>query len=49
MTHDDHVVYSENLQQFINHYPLTKIRYSGQMDFEYPSWSFTRFMVIGIK
>lgn len=49
MAHDDHVVHSENLQQFLTHYPLSKTKYSGQLDFEYPTWSFTRFMVIGIK
>jgi len=49
MPHDDHIVHSENLLQFLNHYPLTKIKYRGQLDFEYPTWKFTRFMVIGIK
>jgi len=49
MKHSDHVVLGKNLQQFLNHYPLSKIRYSGQLDFQYPSWSFTRFMVVGIK
>ena len=49
MPHYDHHVNSENLQQFINHYPLSKYRYSGQLDFEYPTWSFSRFMTIGQK
>lgn len=49
MEHDDHVIYSETLKDFINHYPISKIKYSGQMDFNYPSWSFSRFMIIGEK
>lgn len=49
MKHEDHIVYTSNLHQFINKYPLTKTRYSGQLDFEYPDWKFTRFMIIGIK
>jgi len=49
MTHDDHVVHSETLDDFVEEYPLTKVSYSGQLNFEYPTWSFSRFMLIGIK
>ena len=49
MIHDDHKVYSGNLQEFMYHYPLRKTYYSDQLSFEYPSWKFTRFMIIGIK
>lgn len=49
MPHDDHLVYSQSLKDFINHYPMNKLLYSGQLDFEYPSWKFSRFMVIGEK
>jgi len=49
MKHEDHVIHFENLQEFLQEFPLTKINYSGQLDFEYPTWKFTRFMLIGIK
>jgi len=49
MKHDDHVVNSKNINAFINNYPLSQIKYKGQLDFEYPSWSFSRFMIIGTK
>ena len=49
MTHDDHLVKSLSLEDFIKSYPLTKIKYQGQLDFQYPDWSFSRYMVIGIK
>jgi len=49
MPHDDHVIYSESLDDFISHYPLSKIAYQGSLDFVYPDWQFTRFMVIGVK
>lgn len=49
MPHEDHLVYSQSLKDFINHYPMNKLLYSGQLDFEYPSWKFSRFMVIGEK
>lgn len=49
MPHDDHRLYSASLKDFINHYPMSRLEYSGQLDFEYPSWKFSRFMVIGEK
>jgi len=49
MPHDDHYIYSGSLKDFINHYPMNKIVYSGQLNFEYPSWKFSRFMIIGEK
>lgn len=49
MPHDDHVVYSDSLDSFINHYPLSSIAYKGQLEFTYPNWRFTRYMIIGIK
>lgn len=49
MPHDDHVVHSSSLEDFINFYPLSNINYKGSLDFQYPSWGFTRYMVIGIK
>jgi len=49
MPHDDHVIHSESLDDFISHYPLSEIAYQGSLDFVYPDWQFTRFMVIGVK
>jgi hypothetical protein len=49
MPHDDHVVYSDSLESFIDTYPLSTLLYSGKIDFHYPDWSFTRYMIIGVK
>jgi len=49
MPHDDHHVHSKDLQSFVDLYKLTSIAYKGSKDFNYPEWSFTRFMIIGIK
>jgi hypothetical protein len=49
MPHNDHVIHSDTLDSFIEQYPLTAIVYSGQREFVYPNWKFTRYMIIGIK
>lgn len=49
MKHDDHVVYFKNIRAFKNAFKLKEINYEGQYLFEYPSWKFTRFMLIGKK
>jgi hypothetical protein len=49
MTHDDHHIHSATLDDFIKQYPLSQIAYSGSQDFTYPEWSFTRYMIIGVK
>jgi hypothetical protein len=49
MPHDDHVVHSATLDDFIDHYPLTSIDYYGSLDFVYPDSQFTRYMIIGVK
>jgi len=49
MPHDDHFICSNNLQEFVNRYKLQTIIYQGSLDFNYPSWNFSRYMVIGIK
>lgn len=49
MPHDDHHVHTDNLDEFIKQFPLTTVLYQGEKTFNYPSWSFTRFMLIGIK
>jgi hypothetical protein len=49
MPHDDHFIHSQSLKMFIDNYPLTSIYYTGELDFKYPSWGFTRYMIIGVK
>lgn len=49
MTHDDHVITFTDLSIFEKTFNLSKILYSGERHFVYPSWSFTRFMIIGVK
>jgi len=49
MQHDEHVINFSNLNNFVDTFNLTETYYSGQLEFIYPDWSFTRFMVIGIK
>ncbi len=49
MPHDDHVIHSTTLDEFVNLYPLAEVVYSGTKEFVYPEWCFTRYMVIGVK
>jgi len=49
MPHDDHVIHSDSLETFIETYPLTDLVFSGELEFKYPEWSFTRYMIIGYK
>lgn len=49
MPHEDHHTHTENLEDFVNQFPLSKLLYKGQLEFEYPTWKFTRFMTIGVK
>jgi len=49
MSHDDHYINSATLEDFILHYPLTEINYQGSLNFIYPDWQFTRYMLIGTK
>ena len=49
MPHDDHIVHTTTLDEFIAHYPLSGIMYKGEKLFVYPEWQFTRYMIIGVK
>jgi hypothetical protein len=49
MPHDDHCHTVSNHKELLNLYPLSKVLYSGVKKFDYPDWSFTRSMIIGIK
>jgi hypothetical protein len=49
MLHEEDTHQTNLLDEFIKMYRLSKISYAGSKDFVYPTWSFTRFMIIGIK
>jgi hypothetical protein len=49
MPHEDHYTHTASLNDFISLFPLSEICYSGQKEFIYPAWGFTRFMLIGIR
>ena len=49
MIHDDHVYEFNNLNEFVDTFPLTTTLYRGSKKFQYPTWDFTRFMIIGEK
>ncbi len=49
MPHEDHVINFQSLDQFIEHFNLSNLVYSGSRDFVYPDWKFTRYMIIGFK
>lgn len=47
MPHDDHYSCVTSLNEMTEKYPLSSVLYKGQLDFTYPDWSFSRFMIIG--
>lgn len=49
MQHHDHCVTSASLEDFVAHYPISNIVYQGSLDFTYPDWQFSRYMIIGVK
>lgn len=49
MPHADHIMHSETLDQFAKEFQMSEVLYQGQKEFAYPSWKFTRFMLIGVK
>jgi|688.fasta_scaffold253121_2 hypothetical protein len=49
MLHDDHYIHTKNLNHFIKTYKVSEILYKGALDFNYPDWSFTRYMLIGVR
>lgn len=48
MPNHDHHESFDSLEDFSEAYPLD-VKYQGSLDFEYPSWKFTRYMIIGKK
>jgi hypothetical protein len=49
MIHEDHTIQSNTLEDFLAEYPLSQYAYTGTKEFNYPDWSFNRYMVIGVK
>lgn len=49
MPHEDHHIHTDTLGNFIDQFPVSTILYTGQKEFVYPTWKFTRFMLIGVK
>jgi len=49
MPHDDHHIHTNNISEFLKTYPLSKVYFKGELNFQYPTWGFTRFMIIGVK
>ena len=48
MPHDDHIHTLNTLEEFEKEFPLNSL-YSGQLDFHYETWEFSRWMNIGTK
>jgi hypothetical protein len=49
MMHDDHCCNFESIDQMQEYYKFSKVLFTGTKDFEYPDWSFQRFMILGIR
>ena len=45
----DHVSRPESLKHFISTYPVTNLKFSGTMNFQFKNMSYNRHMIIGIK
>lgn len=49
MNHEDHCFKFDSLSNFVEKFKLTETYYQGEIDFTYPKWNFTRYMLIGKK
>ena len=50
MVHEgEEVTISTSLDNFKQRFPLSKYEYTGEIEFNYDTWGFTRYMVIGTK
>jgi len=49
MPHWDHHQHHADLASFCEQYKLDRTLYSGKLDFKYPDWTFSRYMLIGEK
>lgn len=49
MQHDQHVDNISSLEEFISLYPFETLEMADELRFDYETWGFIRFMLIGIK
>lgn len=49
MAHSDHCHNHTSVDHLSSEFALTTILFSGEKLFSYPTWNFTRYMIIGIK
>jgi hypothetical protein len=49
MPHEEHVSCLNSVDDLAAQFTMQTVTYKGTIDFHYPTWSFSRFMVIGIK
>lgn len=49
MQHDHHDPGNCNLDDFDKTYPMQNTKFLGQLNFDYATWNFSRYMKIGIK
>jgi hypothetical protein len=49
MPHDDHSFNMKSLDEFADTFKLSQYVFEGSKRFVYPDWSFSRYMIIGIK
>jgi len=49
LPHDDHVAVYNSLEEFCDAFPVKTELYRGAIEFNYPTHSFRRWMVIGLK
>lgn len=49
MLHHDHFNVKNSLEEFCTQFDLAQELYRGKLDFVYPDWAFSRYMLIGIK
>ena len=49
MNHEDHHSHYSTLDEFASSFPMQSVKFIGEQQFSYPSWSFNRYMLIGTK
>jgi len=49
MIHNDHYIHNTCLAEFVAQFPVNEQLYTGEKQFTYPDWRFTRYMLIGVK
>lgn len=49
MPHRDHHSCYDSLDGFSEDFPMRECLFKGKLDFSYPTWGFSRYMIIGYK